>query len=131
MPSYEQVILMGNLGRDAEMRYTPSGETVTTFSMAVTRWSQDAATNEWKGKTKWFNIHAWGKLAERCNDLVKGEPVMVTGTLIGDDAGGPRMWTDRDGNKRASFELNADKVVRLRKKEGDDSTAQVTDDIPF
>ncbi|MCB0116323.1 MAG: single-stranded DNA-binding protein [Caldilineaceae bacterium] len=102
---YQQITLVGNLGTDPEMRYTPSGVPVTTFSLAVNRsWtSQDGQRQD---KTTWFRITAWRGLAETCSKyLSKGRQVMVVGEV--EDA---RPWTDRDGNMRASLEVTAQTV---------------------
>jgi single-strand DNA-binding protein len=102
---YQQITLVGNLGSDPEMRYTPSGVPVTTFSLAVNKsWtSQDGQRQD---KTTWFRITAWRQLAETCSKyLSKGRQVMVIGEV--EDA---RPWTDREGNTRASLEVTAQTV---------------------
>lgn len=99
---YQQIIIIGNLGQDPEMRYTASGVPVTSFSVAVNRrWtSQDGQPQE---KTTWFRVTAWRKLAETASQyLSKGRQVMIVGEV--DD---PSTWTDRDGNHRASLEVTA------------------------
>ncbi|NUQ36978.1 MAG: single-stranded DNA-binding protein [Caldilineales bacterium] len=98
---YQQLMLIGNLGRDPEMRYTPSGVPVTTFSVAVNkRWTgQDGAQQE---KTTWFRVTAWRKTAELCNEyLRKGAKVMITGEV---DAS---AYTAQDGAPRAALEVTA------------------------
>lgn len=102
---YQQTTLIGNLGGDPEMRYTPSGIPVTSFSMAVTRnWAD--ANGQRQEKTTWFRITAWRKLAETASQyLVKGSKVLVVGTVEE-----PRAYTDRDGNLRASLEVTADTI---------------------
>ena len=133
---FQQLILVGNLGNDPEMRYTPSGVPVTTFSVAVNRkWTnQDGTPGE---ETTWFRVTAWRKLAETCNAyLKKGRQVMVTGTV---KASG---WTGQDGTARASMEVTADQVRFLGGKEavngnglphGDPDLAHVEEDdeVPF
>ncbi len=91
-----KVMVIGNLGRDPEMRYTPFGRPVTTFSVATTRnWS--AADGQKRSETEWFNIVAWGSLAEICNQyLKKGQQVYIEGRLQ------TRRWEDEQGNKRSS-----------------------------
>jgi single-strand DNA-binding protein len=105
------LVIVGNLGRDPELRYTPQGKPVTNFSMAVNRkWtSADGSENE---EVTWFRIVAWGRLAETCAQyLSKGRQVLVQGMLRPDpDTGGPRIWTGNDGIPRASFEVNARNV---------------------
>ncbi len=105
---YQKIIIVGNLGRDPEMRYTPSGQPVTNFSMATSRkWTNtDGTPGE---ETIWFRITAWGKLGETCNQyLSKGRQVLVEGRLRPDpNTGGPRIWTRQDGTAGASFEVTA------------------------
>ena len=112
--SYQKVIIVGNLGRDPEMRYMPDGTAVTSFSVATNRrWTnQDGSQGE---ETVWFRVSAWRRLAETTAQyLSKGRQVMVEGRLQPDKAtGGPRVWTGQDGAPRASFELTADQVVFL------------------
>lgn len=108
---YQQITLVGNLGRDPEMRYTAEGRPVTNFSMAVNRkWR--GADEEMHEQTTWFRITAWGRLAETCNEyLTKGRQVLVVGRLNTDsETGGPRVWTGSDGKPRASFEVTAGEV---------------------
>jgi single-strand DNA-binding protein len=105
---YHKVIIVGNLGRDPEMRYTPDGTPVTNFSVATNRrWSNpDGSQNE---ETVWFRVTAWRQLAELCNQyLSKGRQVLIEGRLNPDrETGGPRVWTGNDGQPRASFEVTA------------------------
>lgn len=105
---YQKIIIVGNLGRDPEMRYTPSGQPVTNLSVATNRkWTNaDGTPGE---ETIWFKVSVWGKQAESCNQyLSKGRQVMVEGRLRPDPAtGGPRIWTGQDGVVRASFEVTA------------------------
>jgi len=101
---YQHVVIVGNLGRDPEMRYTPSGVPVTTFSVAVSkRWkSQDGEMHE---KTTWFRVTAWRKLAELCNQyLSKGRQVLVEGEVEAS------AWKGQDGEPRATLELTANNV---------------------
>lgn len=111
--SFHTVILVGNVGRDPEMRYTPTGQPVTSFSVATNR--QYVNNNgETIKETAWFRVSVWGKQAESCNQyLKKGAKVLVEGRLTPDPAtGGPRVWTGQDGQPRASFEITA-QVVRF------------------
>ena len=108
---YHTIILVGNLGKDPEMRYTPSGQAVTSFSVATSR--QYTGQNGQKVKeTIWFRVSAWGKQAETCNQyLRKGSKVLVEGRLTPDPStGGPRVFTRQDGTTGASFEINASNV---------------------
>ena len=111
---YHKIIIVGNLGRDPEMRYTSDGTPVTNFSVATNRkWSnQDGSQGE---ETVWFRVSAWRRLAETCNQyLSKGRQVVVEGRLTPDAAtGGPRMWTGNDGVARASYEITAATVKFL------------------
>lgn len=107
---FHKVILVGNLGRDPEMRYTPGGQAVTNLSVATNRTYTDNSGNQVK-QTVWFRVAVWGKQAESCNQyLRKGRQVLVEGRLTGDDNGNPRIWTAQDGTPRASFEVNAETV---------------------
>ena len=105
---YHKVIIVGNLGRDPEMRYTSSGTPVTNFSVATNRkWTNpDGSQGE---ETVWFRVTAWKRMAEVCNQyLKKGRQVFIEGQLKPDPAtGGPRMWTGNDGVARASYEVTA------------------------
>jgi single-strand DNA-binding protein len=104
---YQKTIVVGHLGRDPEMRYTPSGVPVTSFSVATTRrWS--SASGEQQEKTTWFRVTCWRKLAElTAQYLKKGRLVLVEGDI---DAS---AFTDRDGNARASLELTATNIKFL------------------
>jgi len=107
---YHKVLVVGYLGSDPEMRYTPQGTPVTNFRMATTRKWNDAEGNL-REETVWFRVTAWGKLAETVTQyLTKGRPALVEGTLMPDETGGPRIWTGQDGKPRASFEVRAQTV---------------------
>jgi single-strand DNA-binding protein len=116
---FQTIILAGNLGRDPEMRYTPSGQAVTSFSVATNR-QYTNNNGETVKETMWFRISVWGKMAEVCNQyLKKGSKVLVEGRLTADSAtGGPRIWTGQDGSPRASFEVNA-QTVRFLSSRGE------------
>lgn len=126
---YQKLIIVGNLGRDPEMRYTQDGTPVTSFSVATNRrWTnQDGSPGE---ETIWFRVSAWRRLAETCNEyLAKGRQVLVEGRLTPDpETGGPRIWTDRDGNPRASFEMTALNVQFLGRAVP--ATAEGAADLP-
>ncbi len=114
---YQQITLMGNLGNDPEMRYTPSGVPVASFSLAVNKtWTgQDGQKQD---KTTWFRVTTWRKTAEIVSQyLNKGSKVLVVGEL--EEA---RTWTDRDGNQRASLEVTA-QTVKFLSGRGDVSGA--------
>ncbi|NCP15860.1 single-stranded DNA-binding protein [bacterium] len=126
--TYHTVILAGNLGRDPEMRYTPAGQAVTNFSVAV---NDDYTNNngERVKRTIWVRVSAWGKQAENCNQyLKKGSKVLVEGRLTVDaNTGGPRIWTSQDGTARASFEVSA-QTVRFMGSRGESSEAPAADE---
>lgn len=109
--SYHTVILVGNLGRDPEMRYTPSGQAVTNFSVAVND-NYTSSSGEKVERTIWIRVSTWGRQAETCNQyLKKGRKVLVEGRLTTDPAtGGPRVWTRQDGVATASYEVSATTV---------------------
>lgn len=104
---FHTIIIAGNLGKDPEMRYTPSGEPVTNFNVASTR-KYTGADGNLVEDTIWFRISVWGKQAESCNNyLKKGRPVLVEGVLVPDKkTGGPRIWQGQNG-PGASFEVRA------------------------
>ena len=141
---YQKVIVVGNLGRDPEMRYMPDGTAVTSFSVATSRRWTDRASGQPVDETTWFRVSVWGRQAESANQyLSKGRKVLVEGRLKPDANGGPRTWTAQDGTVRASFEITADTVRFLSGREdtggyagdGDGyaaaAPAQEEDDIPF
>jgi single-strand DNA-binding protein len=117
---YHTIIVVGNLGRDPEMRYTPSGQAVTNFSVATNR-EYTASSGEKVKETTWFRISAWGRLAETTNQyLRKGSRVLVEGRLTPDQAtGGPRIWNRQDGTPAASYEITAN-TVRFLSTRGED-----------
>jgi single-strand DNA-binding protein len=105
---YQKIIIVGNLGRDPEMRYTPGGQAVTNLNVATNRrWTDKDGKPQ--DETIWFRVSVWGKQAEMCNQyLTKGRPVLVEGRLRSDpETGGPRIWTGNDGKPRASYEISA------------------------
>ena len=108
---YEKIVLSGNLGGDPDLRYTPNGTPVTRFSVATNeKWSgQDGQPQE---RTTWWRVSVWGKPAEAVSqNLRKGSQVFVEGRMDPDpETGGPRLWTDRSGQARASFEIVARSV---------------------
>jgi single-strand DNA-binding protein len=140
--SYQKIIIVGNLGRDPEMRYTPDGTPVTSFSVATNRkWTNtDGSQGE---ETVWFRVTVWRKQAEiAAKYLAKGRQVMVEGRMTPDrETGGPRVWTGQDGSPRASFEVTADRIIFLSGRtegqfaEGADGAMDqnyvAEDDIPF
>jgi single-strand DNA-binding protein len=107
MGSVNKVILVGNLGRDAELRYTPGGAAVATLNMATTEvWNDKAGQRQ--EKTEWHRVVLWGKSAESLNEyLTKGKQIYVEGRLQ------TRQWDDKDGNKRYTTEVRGDRIVLL------------------
>ena len=107
MGSVNKVILVGNLGRDAELRYTPGGAAVSTLNMATTETWNDKSGQK-QEKTEWHRVVFWGKVAESLTEyLTKGKQVYVEGRLE------TRQWNDKDGNKRYTTEIKGDKIVLL------------------
>lgn len=137
---YHTLIIVGNVGKDPEMRYTPSGQAVTSFSVATNR-QYTTGNGEQVKETVWFRVSTWGKQAEACNQHVKkGMKVLVEGRLTADKStGGPRIWTKTDGEPGTSYEVTAGTVRFLSKTEQETmtETAQelggipVEDDLPF
>ena len=125
-----KVMIIGNLGRDPEMRYTPSGKPVTTFSVATSRtWS--TSDGEKREETEWFNVVAWSSLAEICKQyLSKGQQVYIEGRLQ------TRHWDDQEGNKHISVEIVANEMIILseRREAGEGSTESESseeEEFPF
>lgn len=109
--SVNKVILVGNLGKDPELRYTPSGTAVATFSLATTERFKDRDGNR-QEKTEWHNIVAWRQLAEICGKyLHKGKQVYIEGKIQ------TRSYDDRDGNKRYTTEIVVDQMQMLGSKD--------------
>jgi len=132
-----KVMIIGHLGRDPEMRYTPSGRPVTTFSVAVSR-SWNTSDGERHAETEWFNVVTWGNLAEICKQyLTKGQQVYVEGRLQ------TRRWEDKEGNKHTSIEVVANEMMMLGDRrdanqvqgellvEDGESAADDQDEFPF
>jgi single-strand DNA-binding protein len=112
------------------MRYTPNGTPVTSFSVATNR-KYTGSDGQMKDETLWFRISVWGKQAETCNQyLTKGQKVLVEGSLVGDENGGPRIWTGQDGKPRASFEVRAQTVRFLGRREGETGAPSAGTSVP-
>jgi single-strand DNA-binding protein len=108
--SYNKIIIIGNLGRDPEMRYLPSGDPVADFSVATSE-RRRGADGQQQEQTTWFRVSAFGKLAETCSQFLhKGSYVYVEGSLS------QRDWTDRDGNTRSSLEVRAREMRMLDRR---------------
>ena len=128
---YHTIVIVGNVGRDPEMRYTPSGSAVTSFSVAVSDGFGE------RKKTIWFRVSAWEKLAETCNNyLKKGSKVLIEGRLNATDTGNPRTYNRQDGTTTASFEVTANVVRFLSSRTESDESEDVDgpddgSEIPF
>ncbi len=110
MVSLNKIMLIGNVGTDPEMRFTPSGNPVTSFRLATSR-VYTASDGERKQETEWFTVVAWKKQAESCNQfLTKGQRVYVEGSFR------TRAWEGRDGQKRVTVEVIANRVIFLDKQ---------------
>lgn len=137
---FHKVTVIGNLGREPEMRFTPTGQPVCNFSVASTR-TYPGADGQMKKETTWFKVTVWGKMAEACNKyLKKGSKVFVEGRLAVDTAtGGPKLFKRQDGTTGASYEVTAQEVKFLSSKSEADAVdgeaeahgAISDDDIPF
>lgn len=111
MASVNKAILIGNLGKDPELRYTPSGAAVCTFSLATTERWRDRESNEMKEQTNWHNIVFWGKQAETAKEyLQKGSPVYIEGRIQ------TRSYDDKDGNKRWITEIVGQRMQFLGRR---------------
>ena len=116
-----KVQIIGHLGREPEMRYTPSGRPVTTFTVAVSR-SWNTVDGERHNETEWFNVVAWGNLAEICKQyLTKGQQVYIEGRLQ------TRRWDDKEGQKHTSVEIVASEMIMLDRRESNNNQSQETD----
>jgi single-strand DNA-binding protein len=113
MASVNKVILVGNLGRDPETRYSPDGAAITNVTIATSdRW-KDKASGEMKEATEWHRVVFFGRLAEIAGEyLKKGRPVYVEGRLR------TRKWTDKEGHERYTTEIVADNMQMLGSREG-------------
>ena len=128
---YQKLTIVGNLGRDPEMRYLPSGQAVTNMSVATN--NTFTKNGEKVTETTWFRVSVWGKSAENCNTYLKqGSRVLIEGRLTPDpDTGNPRIWSRADGSPGTNYDMTAFNVLFLSKVE---STAgyqeQQQDDFP-
>jgi single-strand DNA-binding protein len=143
--SFNKIILVGNLGRDPELRYTPDGTPVCTFSLATNERRRDRATGENNDVTTWFRVTLWRRQAEVASQyLTRGKPVYIEGRLRVEE------YTDRDGKTRHSLEVTATDMQFIGSARGDDAgggqqakaatapsnaapepTDLVDDDVPF
>ena len=127
MIGLNKVMIIGRLGRDPEMRYTPSGRPVTTFSLATSRnWT--TSEGERRIETEWFNIVAWGNLAEICKQyLSKGQLAYIEGRLQ------TRHWDDSEGVKHTSVEIVANEMIMLSERRETDevNSADISENEEF
>ena len=113
MGTVNRVILVGNLGKDAEVRFTPGGAAVSTLSLATTEVWNDKTSGQRQERTEWHRVVLWGKQAETLNDyLKKGKQIYVEGRLQ------TRKWQDRDGNDKYTTEIRSDRIVLLGGRAG-------------
>lgn len=113
MSGLNKMLVIGNLGSDPEMRYTPNGNPVTSFTVATNR-NYTTSSGERREETEWFRVVAWNQLAETCNQfLAKGRRVYVEGRLKSS------TWTGQDGQTRFRNEINANTVLFLDRSGGD------------
>jgi single-strand DNA-binding protein len=133
MANLNKVMIIGNVGTDPEMRFTPNGNPVTTFRIATSR-VFTSSEGERKQETEWFTVVTWNKLAESCNQfLTKGRRAYVEGKLR------TRSWEGQDGQKRTRVEIVADRVLFLDRQASAPSTETVgtgediieAEDLPF
>ncbi len=139
---YHTLIIVGNVGKEPEMRYTPSGQAVTSFSVAANR-QYTGSNGEQVKETIWFRVSSWGKIAEVCKQYIKkGSKVLVEGRLTPDKTtGSPKIFTKGDGTSSASYDVNADTVRFLSPREDHATPAEESaqaapyvgneDNIPF
>jgi single-strand DNA-binding protein len=121
--SLNKCMIIGNLGRDPEMRYTPSGQAVTQFTVATNRNYRDQ-NQEWQKETEWFRVVVWGQQAERAaENLRKGNKVYIEGRIQ------TRQWEDQTGQKRYTTELVANQVTSLERRDRDED-APFPDEAP-
>ena len=117
MGSLNKVFLIGNLGRDAEQRHTTSGRAVSNFTLATTDNWTDKSSGQRQERTEWHRVVLWGRQAESLQPyLTKGKQICVEGRLQ------TREWNDRDGNKRSTTEVQADRITLLGGRGGSDGS---------
>lgn len=126
---YHTLIIVGNVGQDPEMRYTSSGQAVTSFSVATNRQYTNSGGEQVK-ETVWFRVATWGKQAEVCNEYVKkGMKVLVEGRLTPEKAtGNPRVWNKSDGTPAASYEVTA-ATVRFLSSRNDGGMVEAAQEV--
>lgn len=128
---WHTIIVVGNLGREPEMRYTPNGQAVTSFSVATSR-QYTSSNGQQVKETIWFRVSAWGKQAETCSQFLhKGSKVLVEGRLAPDaSTGGPKTFTRKDGTVGASYDITANTVRFLTPKGEGEAAAPGEEAVP-
>ena len=126
--SYDNTVIVGKVGKDAEMRFAGNGTAITSFSVAVDRsYKKDGETIK---RTIWYRAQVVGKLAEICKDVKKGDTVLLEGSLEADWAtGAPKVYSKQDGSAGSSFDLTVKEIKFLSAKTS--KPAQAEDDNPF
>lgn len=136
---YHRIECIGCLGRDPEMRYTPGGTAVTNFSVATNQYRKNSE-GEREDQVIWIRVTAWGNLAEICNEyLRKGHRAFISGELIPDENGNPKVWQRRDETWAASYEMTAREVKFLStreereqiEKEAEEAEPDIEEETPF
>ena len=127
--THDKTVILGAAGKDAEMRYLPSGDPITSFSVAVDRsYKKDG---EQMKRTIWYRVQVFGKLAEICKDIKKGDKLYIEGELQADwSTGSPKIFEKKDGTSSASFEVTCREIKFLSPKRNDNPVV-AEDDIPF
>ncbi len=125
MAGVNKVFLIGNLGRDPEVKYTQSNVAVASFSLATSESWKDKATGEWQEKTEWHKVVAWAGLAEQAGKLSKGQQVYVEGSLE------TRKYTGKDGVEKERTEVKAVRLLPLGKREADPPKPSDDNDMPY
>ena len=129
--TYDKTTILGKVGKNAEMRYMPNGDAVTKFSIAVDRsYKKDGETIK---RTIWYSVQVFGKFAEVCKDIKKGDLILAEGNLDADwTTGSPRTWNKQDGGVGTSFELTAQTIKFLTKREASQASEPAPEeDNPF
>jgi len=129
---YQKIYLAGNLGREPELRYTPNGTPVSSFSVATNEQWTDP-DGQLQKRTTWWRVSVWGKQAETTSEFLnKGSQVFIEGRMDPDpETGGPRVWAGKDGRSRASFEIVAQRIRFIGRRASAASFNELRDeDIP-
>ncbi len=133
MASYEQIMIIGHLGSDPNMRYTQDGRPLTSLSVATSRKYKDDSTGDYASQSTWYNVLVGGPQAEYLSKYAaKGNQVMVTGKMMPDrETGRPKIWQRKDGSSGASYDVLADTVRVLERRSNQESEVTYDESIPF